>query len=382
MAGPAVDMGKAERVALALGAIDSIKYASQLVIAARQRKDYARAIQLTRLGFAADSSLGHEFDLILLQSEIGPIDSVRAILARIRAVAPGHPLALVLATQLATMTDDDSSALAITHTMEAQPVPLLVEWGAVIEAAVLQRAGRLKEARRAHQLMMQVSKVRGVTGTVRQDFIWDALGRSRLTGDSVRVVALLDSALALDPWNTSMPRDRDYGLYVQAAAEIHRPDLARRTLALRNRDDPTGSTLLANDATPLLESVTLSTEAHYAAAIDSLRSADRSSRATSAFLFALLGRIFDAAGQRDSAPVYYGMEKYLHSTSMNLWLWVDCDFGVPLRTRVGELYAERGDGGKAREMYALAVKELRNADPELQGIVADLRARIRRLGGG
>jgi len=47
--------------------------------------------------------------------------------------------------------------------------------------------------------------------------------------------------------------------------------------------------------------------------------------------------------------------------------------------RVGELYEERGNRTKALEYYGRFVDLWKDADPELQRVVKDVRARIARL---
>jgi eukaryotic-like serine/threonine-protein kinase len=47
----------------------------------------------------------------------------------------------------------------------------------------------------------------------------------------------------------------------------------------------------------------------------------------------------------------------------------------------GELYDARGDAAKAREYYGRFVDLWKDADPELQPVVRDVRARLVRLAG-
>jgi len=54
---------------------------------------------------------------------------------------------------------------------------------------------------------------------------------------------------------------------------------------------------------------------------------------------------------------------------------------VGLRRRLGELYEARGDRAKAGDYYARLVDLWKDADPELQPIVADARAALKRLRG-
>lgn len=55
-------------------------------------------------------------------------------------------------------------------------------------------------------------------------------------------------------------------------------------------------------------------------------------------------------------------------------------FAVPLfNRRLGELYEAKGDSVNAVKHYRVVTQVWKNADPELQTVVAELRARIRRL---
>ncbi len=56
------------------------------------------------------------------------------------------------------------------------------------------------------------------------------------------------------------------------------------------------------------------------------------------------------------------------------WL---ASFAATLR-RLGELYAARGDHAKAREYYGRFVDLWKDADAELQQLVADARVALRR----
>jgi Fic family protein len=49
--------------------------------------------------------------------------------------------------------------------------------------------------------------------------------------------------------------------------------------------------------------------------------------------------------------------------------------------RLGELYEARGDRAKVRDYYGRFVDLWKDADPELQPIVRDVRARVARVGG-
>src|SRR5437667_10996959 len=87
---------------------------------------------------------------------------------------------------------------------------------------------------------------------------------------------------------------------------------------------------------------------------------------------------YDRAGQADSALVTY--EQIV--TTPGLWGFVDNFYTLaPTYRRLGELYEARGDRAKARDYYGRFVDLWKDADPELQPIVADARAALKRLSG-
>lgn len=94
-------------------------------------------------------------------------------------------------------------------------------------------------------------------------------------------------------------------------------------------------------------------------------------------LLASLGLAFEKAGLPDSAIVYF--EKGLVETEasappISAASWIPLSY-----RRLGDLYEQKGDTGKAVTYYTKFVNLWANADPDLQPRVADVRARLRRL---
>jgi tetratricopeptide (TPR) repeat protein len=88
-----------------------------------------------------------------------------------------------------------------------------------------------------------------------------------------------------------------------------------------------------------------------------------------------LGEAYDRAGNADSALAVYerfvALQASRFATDRNVY--------AAVHRRLGELYEERGDREKAVEYYDKFVELWREADPELQPVVEDVRARIARL---
>jgi tetratricopeptide (TPR) repeat protein len=91
-----------------------------------------------------------------------------------------------------------------------------------------------------------------------------------------------------------------------------------------------------------------------------------------------LGRAFDRANMPDST--IYWFEHYLATPAMNrLNLDLDVSSVPNISRRLGELYEARGDRAKAAAYYQKFVDLWKNADPELQPQVAEIRQRLARL---
>ena len=92
----------------------------------------------------------------------------------------------------------------------------------------------------------------------------------------------------------------------------------------------------------------------------------------------LRARIWEAANQPDSARVAY--ERAVTRPSPGDQAFETAEIPVAYR-RLGELYEEKGDRAKAAEWYQKFVDLWRNADPELQPVVADVKQRLARVSG-
>jgi serine/threonine-protein kinase len=89
-----------------------------------------------------------------------------------------------------------------------------------------------------------------------------------------------------------------------------------------------------------------------------------------------LGRVFDRMGQPDSARAAY--ERAVNEGA--LFRVMDDAFSLaPSYKRLGELYEARGDRNRAADYYGKFVDLWKDADPELQPAVTEIRQRLARL---
>jgi len=92
-----------------------------------------------------------------------------------------------------------------------------------------------------------------------------------------------------------------------------------------------------------------------------------------------LGRAFDLANQRDSAIAE--LEEYVTSHYYGRMDDDPISLAGSLK-RLGELYDAKGDREKAMSYLSRFVELWKNADPELQPLVADAKRRITKLQAG
>jgi tetratricopeptide (TPR) repeat protein len=96
-----------------------------------------------------------------------------------------------------------------------------------------------------------------------------------------------------------------------------------------------------------------------------------------ACIYAPIARAFDEAGVPDSAILAF--ERFLSLPSLPLAPEMHPTYLAGTYKRLGELYEQQGNARKALEYYDKFVALWKNADPDLQPRVADVRRRIARL---
>jgi tetratricopeptide (TPR) repeat protein len=187
--------------------------------------------------------------------------------------------------------------------------------------------------------------------------------------------------------NPAFARNRAYLAVARAYATAGRPDRARAMLA-RYETEVRDTTTRRADRAQLdltLAEIAL-TENRIAEAVAAFRRGDSlpDGPATACYpcLPANLARTYDRANQPDSAIA--ALEAFLQVEAVPVRSFIAAEGGVfvlvaPFEKRLGELYEQRGDRQKAYTHYARFVELWKNADPELQPRVAEVRRRMARL---
>jgi len=179
----------------------------------------------------------------------------------------------------------------------------------------------------------------------------------------------------------SDPKDRPYFWAATMLARAGKPERARQLLARYRAEDPTGAAAAPNQRQIVVVDGEIAlAEGKAAEAVQQFRAGDlREDGAPiqcDACTHFNLARAFDAAGQPDSAVSYF--ERYLAIPAPRRQDWISL---AAVEKRLGELYDSRNERQKAITHYAAFVDQWKDADAELQPVVATVKRRLNELRG-
>ena len=243
-----------------------------------------------------------------------------------------------------------------------------------------QARGRLREADSLGVELMARNAARGARVDSLAVPARAAFDDAMLRGDSARAVARLDAALRAHPLTPASPPGAmlDIATYYAAAGvpERGRAILAQYDAAAHDsveRQVWRGQRLFA-------EAAILLAEGHPDQAIRTYRRMDVDTDGlpiNCPFCQPYgLALAYDRANQTDSTIA--NIERYL-GTNSQFRINADSWIRGPFHKRLGELYEEKGDTKRAVASYAAFVELWKNADPDLQPKVTEVRTRLERL---
>jgi tetratricopeptide (TPR) repeat protein len=257
--------------------------------------------------------------------------------------------------------------------------PTSLEWQARTSgalAAITEVQGRVGEAERHRRDQMAENEARGLPA----DYTRAAadLARLELTyhNQPAKALGILDEALARHPLDSLDPRDRPYLEVAETYATAGRVEQARRLLREYEVKVPANARRGVRQAGRAYGRVA-EAEGRLGEAANAYRDWNqRVGFCRTCGLFELAS-LYDRQGQPDSARVLY--ERVIETPTVVGHLAADRNALAPSYKRLGELYEAKGDRKKAADYYNRFVNLWKNADPELQAGVKEVRARLGRL---
>jgi serine/threonine-protein kinase len=353
---------------------DNVRAMNNLALVYRDRHQFATAESLFTRATQIDSTIPNlYFGVHGSQLLAGKFAESRRTLDVITRRFPGNPVLMVMEMQDAGAQQNwglaERHAEARIAALQSDSTGLIDPFEAL--AAMAMTEGRLAESEGYWKTQLALSKRskswgRHLYGVTQLGYL-----ELRYRHDAARALAIVDSALTHIPMDSVLPGDRPYDALARFYAAAGRLTLARQMMAAADTNDRR----LGRNADPEREwtrGVLTLAEGKSREAEPSLREAADAEVCT---ICALpdLARAYEAEQKPEAAVVTY--ERYL-TTPWFFRYEVDAyELGFALK-RLAELYDARGESGKASAARARLLQLWRRADPELQPVVAAVRARV------
>ncbi|NUQ11538.1 MAG: protein kinase [Gemmatimonadaceae bacterium] len=238
--------------------------------------------------------------------------------------------------------------------------------------------GKVREAWRLRGEQRERQSQAGATANARLSIGIDSVFATAVVlEDPAKARTLLDRAVGRAPVDSIPYLDRNYTLLLTAAAFARDSARAREWHAAARQAAERGGNLVDRSAWEAFDDALLAfARGRYADALAGLNEADRLDLSRTDILGAARFVVLDRLQQADSAIA--AGESYLAGTH-SLRLGQDALFLAGIRQRLGEMYEAKGSVDKALTHYQAFVELWKDADPELQPRVRDVRSRIERL---
>jgi tetratricopeptide (TPR) repeat protein len=304
------------------------------------------------------------------------VDSLQQVFIR---RFPGNPVAIVQPARTASIRGqfDDARRLAdeITPRVSASRTAMINHLGFQAELASLR--GKVRESLRLRADQRERAAQSG-NRTARLLAGFDSVVAAAVVlEDPVRARALLDRAVDRAPLDSIPDIDRNYAQFLSVLALAGDSVRARKWHAASVEAWKAAGNAVERPQVEAFEAAMLAiAEGRYSAALASLNEADRRNMMRTDVLRAYRFLVLDRLGQADSAIA--AGESYIAGTHFQRSTQ-DALFLGGIRERVGEMYEAKSNVDKALDHYTAFVELWKDADPELQPRVREVRARIERL---
>jgi tetratricopeptide (TPR) repeat protein len=306
---------------------------------------------------------------------MGKRDEALRTLAAYDSVFPGNPAPKLARAQLLVSEGKTDSARAIFEPLiEERSADLPTHATAAFWLAIAARSrGKLSEAEKWDADVASIQVKRGLKQSPLVADITRAMNRAWFLNDRAGAATVLDDALKRSPLEQLSPSTRPYIQLVTAYAEAGQPDKARGILSAFDRGRRDIVRISDERDFHLMSGHVALADKKYEDAIREFRAADAGLCTICALPH--LARAYDLAGHADSAIAVF--ERYIDLPFAQRS--DDQYYLAGSHERLGELYEAKGDKAKAQSHYLKFLEIWKNADPELQPKVAEVRARVARL---
>ena len=377
------DRGKAIAAYSAAYAADSLNRTAinQLLLNFTTRRQTDSAMRYARREFEVEGSVMNATRITGVDITLGRLEDATTLIDSILRATPdaANVLAILQArSAIYFARGDRDSATALAEQLSRLPSIPAQLLGIQLLRNLAQVTGRLTQAAALDERFNALLAERGVP---RIDGQADATANILFRGHPAQGIQQVESIVAGGQWAAADPKDRPYFWAATMMARAGKPDRARQLLARFRADDPSGATAPMNQQPLAVVNGEIAlAEGKIAEAGQQFRAGDlredgAPTQCEACTLFNL-ARTFDQAGQPDSAVAYF--ERYLAIPAPRR---VDFQALATVEKRLGELHDSRHERQKAITHYAAFVEQWKNADADLQPVVASVKRRLNELRG-
>jgi eukaryotic-like serine/threonine-protein kinase len=351
---------------------------NNLALALNTQRKFAQAESLAQRGVAVSPTQATLY-INAMQAQIGQGNYAAAGRSQqlFAERAPTNPMNFILRARLLDARRNFDSSAAVIRAL-AQTAPD-VAWQGLTDYTLSQLSlveGKLGEAERHGHAATAFAESRGQLGAYVAGSVFLAMINLRGRNAPETARRQVEEALRRHPLASMRATDRPYASLASFYAEAGRPERARQLLAEYAVQVPEAFRLREPFRRGAAAAVALA-EGRVQDAIKQYRAWYDEDSCAVCGLFEL-GRAYERAGQRDSALAVY--ERAVTTPGIQRMFEEAATLG-PTYKRLGELYEEGGQLDRARDNYGRFVDLWKNADPELQPLVRDVKQRLVRLTG-
>jgi len=343
-----------------------------------EARDFAKAEPLFRKAMALDSTRNViHTALIAVTALAGRFEEADKVAAKAEQLFPrGATPVAVQRVGIAWAAGQLDSAARLAERLPALAgrSPTMRAAAAVAQATVLAARGKVSAGEQLRDTQATALTEAGSRSASLDASLGHAFRDAWFRNDRVGAARRTEAALAATPIASLDPGDRPHVALVRAQAFAGKVDAAKATLADfdRTRRD---LTLMSDpfQRAQMTADIAIA-EKRYDAAAVAYREAHRPDRPWERLPD--LARAYELAGNTDSATAVYA--RYTGGSEFGR-LQSDALYLAPTLKRLGELYEAKGDKDNAIKQYTRFVDLWKNADPELQPRVAEVKDRLRKL---
>ena len=342
----------------------------------KQRR-YAEAESLATHAMRLGASASFFQNAASAQLSEGRPAAAESTLATFRKAAPGSPASLEVDGQIALSRRDYPAAEKVVRQLrDGQRTDLGRQaYTSNVLASIAETRGQLAGAAQDERDFMAESEARGLP----RDYL---IGATRLALIDLRyrnrpadALATVSAALAKHPVGSLPAADRPYLYLATVYALARKPAEARRYLKEYEAAVP-DRVRKSFPRNGLAYGAVAEAEGRPQDAIPAYREAYAEDGFCGVCGLPQLAAAYDHLGQTDSARVVY--QRYVDTPAAYPWVIDRSDLAASYK-RLGELYEARNDRKQAVRYYEKFVDLWKDADPELQPGVKEVRGRLAKL---